>query len=261
MPGGVRQMKLPMLLTAAAVLFAAHPAAAAQNNLISFVSSSGADTNTCLPDAPCRNLGGPTGAIAKTFNSAGTIRVLDAGNFKGGTINKSLAIFGDRLQTVIPASGFNALSINAPGQIVMLQGFSVVGPKGNIGIEIRAARAVHLGQCLIDGMSLADGAGIGVAIVTSEETEVVISDCTFTGNREAIRVRSNGSPVRVLLDRVVIDGNGTGIRVDGALASVRLHKTAIRATSPQVKRVNRGKLESYQTNAIGNVTVTPVPLH
>src|SRR5258708_32379871 len=85
------------LFTAFAVSAFSAPAHAL--NDISWVSGTGNDTAACTRVAPCATF---SGAIVKTIIS-GEIKCLDAGNFGGTNIDKSITIDCHEAPAVVPA--------------------------------------------------------------------------------------------------------------------------------------------------------------
>ena len=226
---------IPVLLVLAALVATGTTAARAQN-LLSFVSSSGSDSNNCdAPATACRFFGG---AQAKT-DEGGAIMCVNPGYYGISTITKSLTI--DCLAGG-GAGNTQKLTINAPGKIVRLRNLAVNGLANNFGatLDIVAAASVHLENVLVTGSS-----GLGIHDHRAGPGKLVISNSTIEANPGAgiviaptsgitgavlDNVRSNdnvygvavGAGGRVMINRSVFSWNGTtGIHADaGAVIEV-----------------------------------------
>jgi hypothetical protein len=219
----------------------------------SWVSGLGDDANPCLRDKPCKTF---AGAISKT-DANGEINVLDAGGYGGVTITKSISIVAVGTTAGIVTGGFNGIVVNAgTNGVVNLSGLDVYStaeiPSRN-GVRIVSAALVHIDNCTIRGFLSNPGLGIDVEATTT--TQVVISNCTISGNLGGVLVKPAGtSPVQVLLDRVHLIGNATGVRVEGN-AIVRLNRSAVTANKIGLETVGAGQILSFGNNIIsGNAT-------
>jgi hypothetical protein len=89
-----------------------------------WVSGTGNDDAYCSRDKPCKTF---AGAIAKTA-VGGEINILDAGDFGGVTITKSISIIAVGATAGTIAQGINGIVIDAgPTGIVKLYGLDIHG--------------------------------------------------------------------------------------------------------------------------------------
>src|SRR5437667_12567578 len=124
-----------------------------------FVSAhSGSDANPCGPTAPCRSFGA---AMALTL-SGGEIIVLDSGGYGAVTIDKSVSIISPAgVYAGVSAFSGNAITIDTPSLTVVLEGLTLNGLGGIIGIALPAAGVtLYVKRCLITGFS-DTGIGLG----------------------------------------------------------------------------------------------------
>jgi hypothetical protein len=153
-------------VVAAAAVFAVVPAFAAQRQ---FVASYGFDTNPCSLTLPCRGFA----AAATAVDPGGEIIVLDSAGYGPVTVTKPLAIIspaGIYAGISVP-SGQDGVVINIPGGKVRLEGLSINGTGGNVGIKVVAASEVAIDRCGIRLMSSHGVVSTGGAV--TELTNVV----------------------------------------------------------------------------------------
>ena len=213
----------------AALLGAAAPAYAADNI---FVSGSGNDASPCTTvAAPCREIAGATGALAKT-TAGGVIHVLP-GNYTGFVIDKAIEIIAESGQATststaigLPGDESAQIVVNAgPDDEVRIRGFLIDGgPVGAIinthGVVFLAGASLHLEDCTLVGAKNT----FGVAFRPSGASELYVSNCAISGNGDGpgggIQIRPTGSgSANVALDHVDIEDNKVGILVDGGATS------------------------------------------
>jgi hypothetical protein len=209
-----------------------------------FVSDTGSDANTCTgTSTPCRQLGGATGALAKT-DEGGIVHVFP-GDYAGFIIDKAIEIIADGGQAsiansavVIPGSGgfgFAEIVVNAdPDDEVRIRGFildgaALIGVGGNIhGVAFIAGGALHLEDC-----TLVNGRDFGVVFAPTGASELYISNCAISGNGDAsagggIQVRPTGQgSAEVAIDNVLVENNRDGVRIDGT-ATIGTNTATIR---------------------------------
>ncbi len=135
-----------------------------------FVSINGNDGNDCLqPDTACRTL---NGGISKV-DTGGEVIMVDTGSYAGATITKSVKI--NVPSGNVAFSGL-AITVNAPGSVVVLRGLTLKAftPGSGTGVNVVAASAVFIENCVIDGW--ATGVSMGVA------GELFVKDSTVRNN-------------------------------------------------------------------------------
>lgn len=210
--------KIMLPLGIAGMLFGLFPPAADAQTLVTYVSTSGNNTNTCgTPAAACDTF---QRAINHTL-AGGTVRVLTPGSFGAASITAALSIIADGVEggiigaaTGSPASG---VFINAgPNDVVNLRGL-LVDPSGSQhGISFISGAALRLENCVIRRGVLA------LNFAPSAASELYVSNCTITdpnppGNSPGIFIQPTGAgSAKVVLDRVHVENRLRGIMIDHA---------------------------------------------
>jgi len=208
---------------ALATVVAATPALAF--NQKSYVSSSGNDSNSC---AGVFNACATLQAAHDKTAPGGDIGVLDPGNYGRLIINRAINITNDGVGTasILVPLGSNGITITAgAGDIVSLRGLVIDGQGvGATGIQVNQANAVHIQNCVIRNFE-ANGGGIGVLLFPAIATKMFISDTIIFNNGSTaasggILVKPfNAGTASVVLDRVHLENNVVGLRVDGTFAT------------------------------------------
>lgn len=229
-------MKYTRLITAGALAVGLCPLPVQAQVSRVFVSVNGNDLNDCLqPTSACRTL---NGGIAKV-DTNGEVIVIDTGSFAGANITK-----GVKINVPSGAIAFSASSVvvNAPAATVVVRGLTLKAftPGSGNGIDIQAAAAVMIENCVIDGWS--DGvrvqAGAGAVRVDVKDStirnnqhrgmEVVapgalitVDQSRFERNDIGFRLSSNGNAT---LTRSLFAGHagwGVGVNGTGAVSVAR----------------------------------------
>jgi hypothetical protein len=188
-----------------------------------WVSGVGDDANPCSRTAPCKTF---AGAISKTIVS-GEINCLDSGGFGAVTITKTITISCEGVIAGIVASGTNAIVVNAPGGVVVLQGLDIDGTgTGLVGINIIAASAVQVHKSSIRNFNAGNNIGWGISAAPTAATRIDVTDSIISNNGSAstgggIRIRPTGTgTVTGAISQVkVLNNAGTGVVVDGSAAT------------------------------------------
>jgi hypothetical protein len=188
-----------------------------------WVSGVGDDANPCSRTAPCKTF---AGAISKTIAS-GEINCLDPGGFGAVTITKTITISCEGLIAGIVASLTNAIVVNAPGGVVVLQGLDIDGTgTGLVGINIIAASAVQVHKSSIRNFNAGNNNGWGISAAPTAATRIDVTDSIISNNGSAstgggIRIRPTGTgTVTGAISQVkVLNNAGTGVVVDGSAAT------------------------------------------
>jgi len=174
-----------------------------------FVSVNGNDANDCLsPSTACRTL---NGGITKV-DTGGEVILVDTGSYAGATITKSVKIN-------VPSGNvaFSGLPIivNAPGGTVVLRGLTMkaLNPGVGTGVDIQAAAAVFIENCVIDGWST------GVSMLVAGE--LYIKQSTIRNNTTNGVLASNAGVV------VSIDGSRFERNLGSPAVEIRFGKAAI----------------------------------
>jgi hypothetical protein len=234
-----------------------------------FVASFGIDVDGCKVAAPCATFA----AAAAQTQEGGEIVVLDSGQFGPLTITTSIAIIGPGgVHAGIAVASGTGIVIAAPGKRVRLEGLSVQGTGGAIGVRIDAADLVIVERCSVIGFSdagiksAASGARIFVhdSRVSDNLTGIKLEGPT-TIIVEASRIESNvGQGVALttgpatIANSTVVRNGGHGVSIQGASTAIAgtliaengadgIHATAAASTAltlslsaSQVRRNNNG---------------------
>jgi len=186
------------------------------------VSGVGDDANPCSRTAPCKTF---AGSIVKTA-TGGEINCIDPGGFGQVTITKSITIrcVGNP-ETGITASGGPAITINAAGGSVVLEGLDLEGlgnsgSPGTNGINFINGASLVVRKSNIRGFR--NGYGINFAPQSANATllveDVIINDGGSTGSTTTGGMNiapAAGMTAQVTLNNVTVANNlNVGLRVD-----------------------------------------------
>lgn len=186
-----------------------------------WVSGVGDDANPCSRTAPCKTF---AGAISKTA-TGGEIRVLDPGGYGALNITKSITINGDGQLATVLASGVNGFIVNAPADaVVIIRGVSINGAgspgpvTGLNGIRFIAGGELHVENVRILGFTQS-----GIDFAPTGASSLFVSDTSIKNTADAVWLHPSGvGTATATLNRVTMDGNGGGMRLDdGSIAVVR----------------------------------------
>ena len=205
-----------------ALLLLLHAGPAQATSPRTWVASNGTNNATCSRATPCQ-----TFDQAHTATTAGgEINCVDAANYGGVTITKSISIVCDNTEaSIFAATGSIAINVMAGAtDIVILKGLDIEGAgSGVVGIDFFTGGALHLHKVKIRGYGF-----VGVTLVSgllfqptgnSElyVTDSIISDSGGTMSPTAgilIRPRTTGT-ANAFLNRVRLENNAVGLLVDG----------------------------------------------
>jgi hypothetical protein len=186
----LRNVVFPFALVMAAGVFVD----AAHAGVLSYVSSTGNDANACTFAAPCRTL---QRAISAT-KTGGEVRVIDSAGYGAAiAIGKSITISGDGA-TIFAGK----ITINSASAVVTLRGLLLNGGGTlDIGVNIQAAKAVHIERCTIYGF------GDGVAL-TATAADLTVTDSVMRDNGADGLVAAGATNARVTVDNSRFENNG-----------------------------------------------------
>jgi hypothetical protein len=188
-----------------------------------WVSGVGDDANPCSRTAACKTF---AGAISKTA-PGGEISVLDPGGFGVVTITKSISLTNDGAgEAGILASGTNAIIVNAAASdVINLRGIIIDGgplaTPGLNGIRFLAGKALHIQNCVIKNFAGAAPSGFGIQVASSGVSQLFVTDTVISNNGSGangggILIQPTGlGSAKVFLQRVTLEGNVLGVKVDG----------------------------------------------
>ena len=177
-----------------------------------WVSGVGDDVNPCSRTAPCKTF---AGAISKTA-TGGEISVLDPGGYGAVTITKSMTISGDGTLGSILNPSTNGVVVNCIAETdcrVVLRNLSIEGgDTGGInGVRFILGRQLHM-----ENITIGSQQQQGVLFEPSGPAYLYMRDVAIrnaTGGGIYIKPTGTGT-ANATLDRVVLDSNGRGLRVE-----------------------------------------------
>ena len=190
-------------------------------NIHSWVSSTGTGS-ACTRAAPCASFATAQNATVP----GGVVSVLDPGDYGPPfIITKSLTIRAEGVDggsIVNSGTGFLISVTAGASDVVTLEGlhFSRAG-----GVQFNSGGQLHVVRCSIVGGTAAGIAGISFqpnSLSKLSVTDTLISSMGSGGI--VINPRSGGS-ARVNLERVTVNGNNFGIRVDGTGSTTGINMT------------------------------------
>jgi hypothetical protein len=214
----MRKIAPPAILGIAVILTLFAGLAPAEAQLTrAWVSGEGDDVNNCGRTAPRKTF---AGALSKT-GDGGIINCLDSSGFGVVTITKSITIDCGGTFGGIVSANTNGVTVNGAGIVVTLRNLSIDGVgTGLIGVNFVNGSVLHIEHCRIWGFRTGAATGISFAPPPGVTGELYVSDSSISDNGS---VGTNGGilirPVetggaRVMLERVQVKNNTTGIRLD-----------------------------------------------
>jgi hypothetical protein len=261
----------------ALTLLAAMPALAL--NEISWVASTGLDTNTCIRTAPCKTF---QHAHDQT-NPGGIVKAVDAADYGIVSINKAITIDGNGVGAEIEAMGAPGISVSAGP--VTIRDLTIHATGGGDGIDASGAD-IHVENVTITGVPRI---GVNANAIPSGAVQMTAKNLTVTGatmigiyiggssasirdsmvrgtTGPGIRVASfSGQPPAVaLIERTDVSFNTTGLQSDnnttGAGATARISDLVITNNTTGISAVNGGQIITLRTNVLaGNSTDGSTP--
>jgi hypothetical protein len=186
-----------------------------------FVSGSGGGA-TCTRAAPCATFQ----AAHDATDAGGEINCVDAGDYGGITITKSITI--DCAGTIGGISGAvvaTPVTINTAGVVVRLRNLTLNGMlSGNVGVRFSNGSALFVENCVIANFNsgaVGDGIGIRFAPPAGVTAELYVTDSIITSNGRpsdgggiVIQPAGTGS-ARVAIERTRIENNTYGFFANG----------------------------------------------
>ena len=127
-------IRTAIIVTTTLALAAALPASPANaQNVRSFVSSQGSDSNNCSFSSPCRHF---SAALAATV-AGGEIAVLDTADYGDVSIDKAISIVNEGEAAITPQQNAVAITVNAgPNDAVSLRGLTIDGAGQDVTVGI-----------------------------------------------------------------------------------------------------------------------------
>lgn len=176
-------------------------------NSQTWVSNTGADTNTCLtPAVACATF---AAAIGKA-PAGGQVLCASAGNFGSFTLSKSLTIDCGDFLTADTASGGIVIS-TAASDVVVLRGLTIFNPTGD-GIQISGG-----GSVILDKIKVIGSGARALNVQNAAATKLSINNSDFLGsvNQGIFLLPASGIAVSFTLKDSRVQNNGYGILASG----------------------------------------------
>jgi hypothetical protein len=207
-------------LCATAFVVAANPAHASITYLLTYVSNTGSDSNTCnTPATACATF---SGALSQTSNH-GEIDCVDTGSYgsDGFTIQISVTI------DCAGAVGFSLgkITVSGDGIVVRLRNLSINRIyEGSFGIDATNVAALYVENCVITNANTALGTYIGIEFEPSAgPAQLFVTNSIVSNNGSSSTdlsggiyiVPASGVTAEVSINRSEINGNVFGIVGDG----------------------------------------------
>lgn len=213
---------LPVLVLS---LCAALPAGAQATR--TWVSGVGDDANPCSRTAPCKTF---AGAISKTA-TGGEINVLDPAGYGGVTITKSITISSEGFEAGVLVSGTNGIIVNAGSGDVHLRGLDIEG----LGTGLNGINFISGGSLTVDKCTIQNFTQRGIDFAPGAKAKLTVLDTTIRNmnnmtNGGAIWVHPSGGIATVVLDRVRMDRNRFGLRLEESSRAVVTDSFATNST-------------------------------
>ncbi len=197
--------KLRFLLAALVLCFCSTLVAQAQIQR-TFVSTTGTDAGNCVPSAPCRSF---NYALTQTA-AGGEVLALTTGGYGPMTITQSVSIISpDGIYAGITAFSGDAVTINAPGEVVVLRGLNINRQgTGNIGITVTAVGVLHVERCVVSGF-----ASTGIRALLTASADIFIKETIVRNNAGSgisiIGPTGSGTVARVSMVNTRSERNGS----------------------------------------------------
>jgi len=218
-------------------LLQAFPALAAQRT---FVSTSGADTNSCTLASPCRTI---QGALANT-NAKGEVVILKSGAYGTFKIKKAVSIIAPSgVFAGIDATTGNAISVSVgTSDTVVLQGLTIKGNGGTNGIDFVEGGNLYVRDCSISGF-----AGNGIQ---ASNGNLFVIDTTLKTNVAGLSAAGTSD---ITIENCIITNNGTGVSASSS-ATIRISNATVVYNTTGLSQADSSSLNSWGNNKVGGNT-------
>jgi len=190
---------------------------------LKWVANTGTDGAACgTLTSPCRTFQQAHDNVA----NGGEIGVLTPGDYGTFVISKSVSVTNDGSGEASVLVGTNSTGIKIAagvGDVIGLRGLIVDGEiVGTFGIYVQQAAAVHIQNCVIRNL---EGGGYGITYFPQSNSQLFVSDTIVYNNGSSaasggIAIYPFGPDsslsINAVLNRVRVENNVVGIRVDGS---------------------------------------------
>ena len=219
--------KIPVLVLFASLAATFAVPAAAQPSRV-WLSGTGVDSGTCPRQSPCHTLTYAHGQVL----AGGEITIMDPGGYGTVVITKAVSIVSDSGSGEAGIANFSGdmITVNAgPSDTVILRGLVIDGLNSAAnGIHFNSGAALHVQNSLIKNVR--GSGGIGINFTPSGSSDLMVTDTTVINNNGfngiGIQVNPTGSGlVRATFNRVTVEQNNTGIKIDGSSSTGTIRTT------------------------------------
>src|SRR6516162_1992124 len=182
-----------------------------------FVASYGNDSNPCTFLSPCKTFQQAVNVV----DAGGEVTAIDSAGFGPILITKAVTITSPNgvEAGIVPVSGGNSITINAPLATVTLSGLTIDGGgAGANGIFVSSGGALVIQDCVIRNMT-----GDGIHFVSNFDSSLSVAN-TFVGNNGGYGIALDASltagSVNGTATDTVSSNNGGGFLVQGSPSNV-----------------------------------------
>jgi hypothetical protein len=193
-----------------------------------YVSSTGSNVAPCSRAAPCQTF---QYAHDQT-NSGGQITALDAADYGPLTISQAITVRANSEEASIFVSTGNAITVNAPGAGVAIQGLTLRGgPTAGNGIFVNDVGYLALYNLRASQFQGSAPGGFGIKLAPISSSRYLIQGVSVNGNGNAgaltggaIQIApQGGANALVTIDGVTGSRNVFGIAADGSGSSTGMN--------------------------------------
>jgi hypothetical protein len=150
-----------------------------------FISTNGVDAGTCAAAAPCRTI---SFALTQLANN-GELVFLNSGGYGPATITQGVTLSAEGIHASISAPASSGLTINAPGNVVVVRGLTILGGgsmTSNHGIAVTTVGTLYLQGITVQGFHN-DGVNVQAGTLFMQDSDV--RNCGDSG----LRVQNSGT--------------------------------------------------------------------
>jgi hypothetical protein len=200
------------------------PLFATQPQPVTWISSTGSDTNACTAASPCATFD----TALNSLISGGQINCIDSPGPDDGGLGFTASLTIDcagvyELNAAVP--GFGAFALSGTNQVVKIRNLTISGAAGGYpAIKVMGGGTLILENCVFENFST-DPA---LQIEPSGPLNLVLTNTRISNSASGVLIEpGSGGSVKATFDRVTITQNsGGGIKIDSANGLVTVDLTA-----------------------------------
>jgi hypothetical protein len=191
------------------------PLFATQPQPVTWISSTGSDTNACTAASPCATFD----AAQNSLISGGQINCIDSPGPDDGGLGFTASLTIDcagvyELNAAVPGSG--AFALSGTNQVVKIRNLTISGAAGGYpAIKVTGGGTLILENCVFENFN-ASGAGPALDIEPTGPFNLVITNSRISNNAAGVLIQpGTGGSVTATFDGITIVGNtGGGLKTD-----------------------------------------------